>query len=339
MSAVKVAFVGLGRIASLLEDDTRREKPASHAGAFSATPGAVLVGGWDTEAERRLTFADRWSVPTDFRDASNLITSLRPDILVVATPPDSHGALVTLACEQKVPVVVCEKPVTDHLPEARALAKAVAKTSTRVLVNHERRYARDYRRVKGLIDAGTYGSLQTIQAKLFMGRGRAPGEVLLWDGTHLIDILRYLTGQELGPIQAWGHAETPGAKLTARFPLGSTEVFWETASNRDHLVFELDLGFDRGRVRVGNGLYEEFVGGPSPLYDKMRSLLPVAVATEDLYPTGYFSGMAADAVLTAQDPTHRPVSTLRDGLAALDAIDRTLRAAGSSLKRIARLPS
>jgi predicted dehydrogenase len=334
--SVRVAFLGLGRIASLLEDDTKREKPASHAGAFTAA-GAELCGGWDTEADRRLAFAERWSVPTDFADAPGLLASLKPDVAVIATPPDSHAELVLLACRAGVPVVVCEKPITDDLAQARRLVRAVAALPTRVLINHERRYARDYVRVRSLVAAGTYGALRTVNAKLFMGRGRAPGEVLLWDGTHLIDILRFLTQGEVANAQVWGRAEAPGGRLTSHFTVGGAEVFVETAADRDHLVFELDLGFERGRIRVGNGLYEEFVGGPSPLYDKMRSLLPVAVDPSSLYPTGYFSGMAADALRAASEPGYRPVSTLNDGLAALEAIEMLLRAAGSNLKRISRL--
>jgi len=118
--------------------------------------------------------------------------------------------------------------------------------------------------------------------------------------------------------------------------VGNVEVFTETASNRDHLVFELDLSFENGRVRIGNGLYEEGVGGASPLYDSMRSLLPVAVDPSVLYPTGYFSGMAEDAVQAARSGV-RPQSTIEDGLAALETIDGILRASGSSLKRIASL--
>lgn len=334
--AVRVAFLGLGRIASLLEDDTKREKPASHAGAFSQAAGAELVGGWDLEPGRCRAFSQRWSVPTDFSGAAQLLNTLKPDVLVVSTWPDSHAELVDLACEHRVPVVVCEKPLTANLGEARRLVKRVLKTSTKVMVNHERRYARDYRRVSSLIHERTYGRLVTVAAKLFMGRGRTPGEVLLWDGTHLIDILRFLCSAEVGSIQAWGRAEAKGEKLTARFMVGHVEVFLETASNRDHLVFELDLSFENGRVRIGNGLYEESIGGASPLYDSMRSLLPVAVDPSTLYPTGYFAGMAADAVQAVQSGV-RPQSTIEDGLAALEAIEGILRAAGSSLKRIARL--
>lgn len=332
---VRVALLGLGRIASLLEDDAKREKPASHAGAFTAA-GAVLVGGYDTDGERRSAFTARWNAPTDFGSPAALL-AVQPDIAVIATYPDSHAELVTLACRAGVPVVVCEKPLTADLSQARRLVRSAGRFGSRVLVNHERRYARDYRRVRSLIQTGAFGRLKSVQAKLYMGRNRAPGEVLLWDGTHMIDVLRFLTDGELSQVSAWGQPEAPGTRLTARFLVGETEVWLETAADRDHLVFELDLGFETGRIRVGNGLYEEFVGAVSPLYDKMRSLVPVEVDHDGLYPTRYFAGMAEDAVRAAREPDYTPVSTMTDGLAALEAIETILRAAGSSLKRISRL--
>ena len=334
---VTVALVGLGRIASLLEDDTKREKPATHAGAFSAVPDTRLVGGFDTDPDRRSLFSSRWEVPTDFPDVRKMLSSLRPDILVIATYPDSHAALVDLGCRSGVPVVVCEKPLTDTLAAARTLVRRVAQTPTRVVVNHERRYARDYLRVRELVRAGTYGKLVIVHAKLFMGRGRTPAEVLVWDGTHMVDILRFITGGEISTPRVWGRPLVPGGRLTARFLAGATEVFLETAADRDHLVFELDLGFERGRVRIGNGLYEESVGAPSPLYDKMRSLVPVAVDPGTLYPTGYFSGMAADAVRAVRDPGYQPASSLGDGLAALEALETLLRKSGASLMKVASL--
>jgi len=320
----RVALLGLGRIASLLEDDTKREKPASHAGAFSAVENTVLAGGWDTDAERRQLFADRWKVPTNFPDAAGLLAATKPHIVVVATLPDSHPELVELACRAGVPVVVCEKPVAADLASARRLVARVKRSSTKVMVNHERRYARDYARVRRIVADKTYGTLVTVNAKLFMGRGRTPAEVLWWDGTHLLDLLRFVTGQEVGRVKSWGHPHQKGSRLTSRLEMGSTEVFVETASNRDHLVFELDLGFETGRIRVGNALYEEFIGAPSPYYDKMRSLVPVTVDASELTPTEYFLGMARDAVRAAREPAYRPVSTAADGLAALEAIRRMI---------------
>ncbi len=332
---LSAALIGLGRIASLLEEDSKREKPASHAGALTAA-GAKILAGCDTNPERCETFSKRWGVTSLYTEAEELLAHHHPDILVVATYPDTHAALLKLAFRHRVPVVICEKPLTETLSEARHLERLAENSSCKVLVNHERRYARDYQRVKALIQGQTYGRLRSVNAKLFMGRGRTAGEVLVWDGTHLLDILRYLTGEEASEVRTLGEAERPGETLWALFSMGSTQVVVEVATDRDHLVFELDLSFEKGRVRVGNGLYEEYSGGESPYYEKMRSLLPVSVDQEELYPTGYFLRMAEDACLAAREQHHQPLSTLSDGAAALELIETILRRAKSSLARIAR---
>ncbi|NNM54122.1 MAG: Gfo/Idh/MocA family oxidoreductase [Spirochaetales bacterium] len=335
-SPVTAALIGLGRIASLLEFDAKREKPASHAGALTQA-GVSLIAGCDIDPERSQTFSQRWGVEALYTEAEQLLAEQSPDILVIATYPDTHAELLNLAFRHRIPVVICEKPLTDTLSTARQLERALEKSSTKVVVNHERRYARDYQRVKGIIVNQAFGRLCSVNAKLFMGRGRTPGEVLLWDGTHLVDILRYLTGEEGTEIQADGEVRQSGGSLWVRMRMGTVATAIEIATDRDHLVFELDLSFERGRIRIGNGLYEEWVGGESPLYEKMRSLLPVQVNTSDLYPTEYFLGMAKDAVRAFKEPSYQPVSSLRDGVAALETLDTILKRAGSSLARLSRL--
>jgi predicted dehydrogenase len=331
---LKVAFVGLGRIASSLEDDTKREKPASHAGAFSVLEEVELAAGCDLDPARRETFGQRWGLRALYRDAETMLAEIKPEILVVSTHPDSHAFYIERGIRAGTPVIVAEKPLTDSLHSARKLLRQLERSTTRLLVNHERRYARDYNRVKSLVEEKTYGNLRSIVCKLYMGRGRTPGEVLVWDGTHLIDLLLFLTGKEVKTVWASGNPEMPGATLLVGLTMGKTEVLIELACDRDHLVFELDLSWERGRVQLGNGLYEEFVGDESPLYDNFRSLVKVNVPKEALYPTRYFARMAEDAVRCARDPLAQPVSSGKDGLAALETIDRILRRVGSSLRRV-----
>ncbi|MFW6229044.1 MAG: hypothetical protein ACOC2V_06255 [Alkalispirochaeta sp.] len=85
-STIDVGFVGLGRIASILEDDPLREKPATHAGAVTAHPRCRIAGGFDLLRERREGFAKRWSVPVD--SGIDQLLARRPGILVIATDPD-----------------------------------------------------------------------------------------------------------------------------------------------------------------------------------------------------------------------------------------------------------
>ena len=61
MKNVTAAIIGLGRIASLLEEDSLREKPCTHAGAISANENCILVAGCDKSETRRNLFTQRWS--------------------------------------------------------------------------------------------------------------------------------------------------------------------------------------------------------------------------------------------------------------------------------------
>jgi predicted dehydrogenase len=125
MEQIPAAIIGLGRIASLLENDPRREKPCTHAGAIAANSGCRLVAGADADEGRRVLFAEKWNVPV-YADAEAMIAAHKPLLLVIATHPDSHARYCRLAAAHRIPVTVCEKPLADTLGKARQIARLAA---------------------------------------------------------------------------------------------------------------------------------------------------------------------------------------------------------------------
>jgi hypothetical protein len=99
-------------------------------------------------------------------------------------------------------------------------------------------------------------------------------------------------------------------------------VVVDVGAERDHLVFEVELSFERGRVTVGNGVYRVEESAESGFYEGYRSLADTGARRQER--TGYFSNMIADAVRCVRDPQAEPLSSARDGLAALRFI-RTVR--------------
>jgi predicted dehydrogenase len=318
----RCAIVGLGRIGSTLEQDRLREKPASHAGAMAASRDCLLEAGCDLRADRREAFARRWGCRSVYEDARLMLERHEPEILAVATPPESHLELVRLAAGAGVPVVICEKPLALSAGEARQIVEVCRRARTALLVNHERRYSQDYRMARERIAGGRFGELASIVCRLHMGGGHSPAEILWDDGTHLLDALRFLTGSELEPLQACGPADGPAGVLQVLLRAGGVPVSLQVGGGLEPLVFELDLCFRRGRLRIGNGLYEEWASSPSPYYQGFRSLARLRRRAPRR--TGYFSGMLADAVAVLREPGRRPVSSGEDGLAAEEAIERIL---------------
>ena len=326
---LKAAIVGLGRIASLLEEDTLREKPCTHAGAIAANPDCVLAAGCDSDEERRRLFAEKWRVPV-YADAMEMIRAHAPQILAIATHPDSHYQYCRLAADCGVPVVICEKPLADTIKEARKISRLADNGDGRgftVITNHERRYSADYIRVRAMLDGEKLGRLLSVRANLYMGKTRRLLDVFWHDGTHLADALMFLTGSTLKHRRRWG------AKLTARAGTAWLEgelrgvekdrpnsapvpVIMEIGAGRDHLVFEMEFSCEKGRLRIGNGIFEVWESAPSPYAEQFRSLKQTGEVFTG--PTGYFANMVQDAVECTRDPERRPRSSAACGLRVIE---------------------
>jgi predicted dehydrogenase len=322
MDKISAAIAGLGRIASLLEEDSLREKPCTHAGAIAANPDCELVAGCDIDEERRRLFAQKWQVPA-YADAAEMLRVHKPQILAIATHPDSHYHYCRLAADFGVQTVICEKPLAGNINEARKIAR-LAKNGPVIITNHERRYSEDYIRAKSVLDSEKLGWLLSARGVLYMGRTKRLLDVLWHDGTHLVDAIMFLTGMTLK------HKKRLGAKLSANAGTAwlvtkeerrekrekEVPVVIEIGAGRDHLVFEIEFSCEKGRLRIGNGVFEVWESVPSPYAEKFRSLMQ----TDETFsgPTGYFANMVKDAVACAREPGRPPKSGAVDGLRVIE---------------------
>jgi predicted dehydrogenase len=262
----------------------------------------------------------------------------KPRILAIATHPDSHYHYCRLAADSGVQAVICEKPLAGNIGEARKIAR-LAKDGPVIITNHERRYSEDYIRAKSVLDGGKLGGLLSARAVLYMGRTKRLLDVLWHDGTHLADAIMFLTGMTLKHKKrrgaklsanagtAWlegvlqGNRDTHSSLLTPNSPPLPTPhsplpIIIEIGAGRDHLVFEMEFSCEKGRLRVGNGIFEVWESVPSPYAEKFRSLRQ----TEERFsgPTGYFANMVKDAVACATETGRPPRSSAADGLRVIE---------------------
>ena len=321
--AIKAAIIGLGRIGSLLEEDQKREKPCTHAGAVVATPGLELCAGADIEDSRRKLFGEKWQVPV-YANAGTMLEKERPDILHIATHPDSHCYYCSMAEHYGVPVIVCEKPLADTLPEAKKIAALHESGKITVITNHERRYAADYALArKILVEGERLGSLVGVKGTLYMGKNRRLIDQLWHDGTHLADAVMFLTGSVLKHRKTIAKDGLETRSGTA-YLLGSLQnpatssipCLFELGAGRDHLVFELEFSCERGKLKIGNSIFELWESKESPYAEGFKSLKKCQEGFTGK--TGYFSNMAADALYCAEERRNKkiptPLSSAADGL-------------------------
>lgn len=200
---IRTAIVGFG-----LSGQTFHEPALAHLPEF--TIEAVVT----TSGPRKAEACDRGHlVLGDARvllDAKN-----RPDLLVVATPPAAHAAVVTAALERGIAVVV-DKPFATSVSAAEAMIGASRAGGVPLFVYQNRRWDGDFLTVRRLVDEGSFGTVtrfessmekysgETLRAAWQSSFGVADGGGVLFDlGSHLVDQALQL----LGPADVV-HAET-----------------------------------------------------------------------------------------------------------------------------------
>lgn len=335
LKSYRTGIIGLGRIGFTLGFDQKREQPASHSMAFAANPRIMLSGGADIDAEKRNNWLKAFPNAMAYSSTADLINDGPWDILVVAVDERNHLKTAIEVIRAKPGLIVLEKPVAPNLRQALKIQSLARKESQPVCVNHERRFSKDYLLLKDWIKQGKYGSLRAVNAWLLTSHPAAYPQdhqtargTLIHDSTHLFDCLRFVTGDEIKITSSMGTKKAPSGHIkgvSGSGKVGEAQLTYHIGFQTRQLVFELDLMFERGRVRIGNGLFEAYDARESPYYEKFYSLL----REEDLpvlYPTGYFAGMAENCV-RFMDGEEGLLSTLADGVKALQTADSILRKA------------
>ena len=171
-----------------------------HAPLISGTPGMTLAAV--SSSDERKVQAD-WPQVSVVAEPADLLSNPDIDLVVIATPNDSHFPLAKAALEAGKHVVV-DKPFTVTLAQAREL-EAIAKSEGRLLsVFHNRRWDSDFLTVKSLINEGLLGEVVYFESHFDRYRPQVrqrwreqggPGSGIWYDlSPHLLDQVVNLFG-------------------------------------------------------------------------------------------------------------------------------------------------
>jgi predicted dehydrogenase len=133
-----------------------------------------------------------------FPEVDELLERSRPDVVVVATPPDSHAAICLKALESEAHVI-CEKPFVETVVQADAVLDAARRVGRSVIVNHEFRYMPIYSVIPPLVGQPDVGRPVFFHCTQFIDlapweehvawRAAMPDRALFEGGVHIVDLM------------------------------------------------------------------------------------------------------------------------------------------------------
>lgn len=173
----------------------------------------------------------------------------RAEVVAIMTPNDSHFPLAMAALAAGFDVI-CDKPMTNTLEQARALHARVEETGLVFCLTHNYTGYPMVRQARAMVADGQLGDIRLVQVEYVQG-GRAkqgPARVAWKDdserggpslvmgdiGTHAHNLLRFITGQEVEQVAAEVGAIVPErtshdyAAAMLRMQGGARGVFWVT---------------------------------------------------------------------------------------------------------------
>jgi len=242
-----VALIGCGQIGWKYDDLFLVPGNFSHAAAVAANPGFCLAAVCDNDPESAKECARRYRVAGQFSSTEEMLVRGPFDVVVIATPPASHLAILktVLAVSVQPKVIVLEKPLAIDLQQAREMVELGEISHCKIVLNYSRRFSPEI--ASGL---AKFVDKECRFSGLYSGG-------LISNGTHWFDMLQMagfrarevraippvvlLPGDDF-QVDVILRSESGSSAILQMLPAGFPSVFEFTAMSRNSKLNITDLG-------------------------------------------------------------------------------------------------
>ncbi len=189
----------------------------AHAASWKKNPHANVVSVSDVDLERARRFAAEHGLDCAVRDDyPAVLADGFVDLVDVTSPSHVHAEQGMAAAEAGKHVLV-EKPIALSMDENRRLRDAVGRAGVKSLASFCLRWNPAVETIKSLVASGAIGELFYIELDYWHGLGQSHhawglhsrkatgGSAMLLGGCHAVDALRWLAGDEVAEVSAFGN--------------------------------------------------------------------------------------------------------------------------------------
>lgn len=259
---LRVGMIGLGGIAT-----------RSHLPALAARPDVAIRAGAEIDSYQAGRTQQRFGIPKVYAVYQEMLEEEQLDAVYVCLPNALHYQAAGAALGRGLHVY-CEKPVGLCAQEAQDLAERADRAGLVLMPGYYLRFHEHFVRARELLQQRRLGKILQIQGSaVYSGpyRGwdpksdwyfdpRSGGPLYDW-GSHLLDLLMYITNLDVEVVSATGKASLPGLPLIDNIAVafhargsivGTLNLAWGTRGN----MLMLQIHGTAGSLLVSDDYYE-----------------------------------------------------------------------------------
>jgi len=141
---LRLALIGCGKIAD------------QHLHAIHRIANCEVVAVCDRELLMAKQLAERFGIPESFSAVEEMLGLVKPDVVHITTPPQSHY-LVGKQCLEAGSHVYLEKPFTITAPEAESLVEMADRRNLKLAAGHNLQFTPEMIEMRRLVKSGFLG--------------------------------------------------------------------------------------------------------------------------------------------------------------------------------------
>lgn len=212
-----------------------------HVDAYRKNPQVELVAFVDTTVESAQRFAAE-GTGAAYASTKDMIAKERLDGVSVCTVPSTHRDIVCDLLDAGIHVL-CEKPLAVSVDQAKDMTAKASEKKLLLLPAFKFRYFDEVQKAKEIIDSGGLGKIANFRLMFggyidmagtwFAQSQLSGGGVLMDNGPHAIDLIRYLFGEIRAVSAAVSNLQDIPVEDTGRLSVtlangvtGTAEMSW-----------------------------------------------------------------------------------------------------------------
>jgi scyllo-inositol 2-dehydrogenase (NADP+) len=202
-----------------------------HIDSILANEGFTIAGICDGSPERAAAAKKDYPQAETFTDAEAMLAQVKPDLVTIITPHNTHAPLALKALNGGAHVVV-EKPMAITTDEVKAMLAAAKANNRSLSTFHNRRWDADFVVLRDLVRSGIIGKIFRVEAG-FNGYNK---QGTWWRSNKVV------SG---GAIYDWGAHFTDWILNVVPSPIAHVTGFqvkhpdWNEYSNEDHSEYTI----------------------------------------------------------------------------------------------------
>ncbi len=215
-----------------------------HLDAYKRNPGVQVAAFADTDASRANRFAAE-SGGRAYDSHRAMLEGEKLDGISLCTVPSTHKGISLDFLDARVHVL-CEKPLATSTYDAREMIRKAEEKDLLLLTAFKFRFFDEVHKAKEIIEKGglghilnfrlMFGGHMSMDGTWYAMRNFSGGGVIMDNGPHAIDLIRYLLGEvESVTVQTAHHRQVEvedTAMLTfflCNGPFGSVDLSWNSS--------------------------------------------------------------------------------------------------------------